>query len=480
MEDLSFAEWAALRDQHLRDQRAPEARVQCHYTCVVVDGGEIVWQSRGDPRYLGSVHLDAPLALPTLRPRVGSTRPVEAAPPAAPVGPLLAYRLVGDVEVGAGGGLSTPVRVVLEDLATGESWRAYEWHAGFDAYEPLRVTPDWCCVLVDGEVLRYGASFGKYEPLRVFPARNGFVEVEGGTVRHVTVDGARQPVLLADYPLAHNEMIGSVEVSPDGTHVAVMLYQNEEAFWGPGEGPWPPAVYTVYVFDLATGSRVLEKRYDIDPTQHSQWGASAYEFRWSDDASLLGVFEWGYERSALRGLLSTETGVFTERTLRIYDGRSDYGRLSPSLRYLALEDRDELTVKESLTGRVLHQVDGAQYWTWMPGDRLAWSRAFRFSRGELVRDVRRDDVSILDVAAGDLLVVDSSEFSRHVSPDVPEHAGATVECEDERSLPCRVVRHGEVLAEGMEALVLGVIELEPRPRTSSEAAALARPFPTTP
>ena len=238
---LSRTEWIELRE---RDVRVPKA---CHYggtqwgRCLLQFEGRVVWE--GEPQLIGLVEPGEPFRLRglTLREWVQPREPPDTPPAEEMVGPLLVYRLMG-AESGVGDAGSAPwyrrERVMVHDAGTGRSWRAYDWRV----------------------------EFGERNPLSLRLARNGFLELEAGTVRFVSPDGEVRAVLLQDV-LREREHIGAVDVSPDGGKVAIMLWKDEapDGFIHPGEGYWP-ASHTLFVFDLPTGRTLIRGgvRFRVD------------------------------------------------------------------------------------------------------------------------------------------------------------------------------------------------------------------------
>ena len=447
---LSRTEWIELRDRDVRVSKA------CHYggtqwgRCLLQFEGRVVWE--GEPQLIGLVEPGEPFRLRglTLREWVQPREPPDTPPAEEMVGPLLVYRLMG-AESGVGDAGSAPwyrrERVMVHDAGTGRSWRAYDWRV----------------------------EFGERNPLSLRLARNGFLELEAGTVRFVSPDGEVRAVLLQDV-LREREHIGAVDVSPDGGKVAIMLWKDEapDGFIHPGEGYWP-ASHTLFVFDLPTGRTIIREEFDFEWT--GRVAASDFSTFWSGDGTLLGIVEHAYGGTLFAGIVSTELGVVLDPPAGVTRSR----QVSPNIRYAALEtcsyaSCSGLMIIELGTGRVLHQfdyfglTDGSTNWTWLPADQFAWSSGsppdlFDFYYGRLVRGADDAEISILTVSTGEIEVIDSREYiERFESEPRPSDAAptsrASVECPDDRGRPCQVILDGEVVGEGRWGNVVGFIEID--------------------
>ena len=256
-------------------------------------------------------------ATPSPTPTPAPTPTPVPTPPAVTVtGPLLVFSERVGVEEETDEQQVVLHEVVAYDLGADRYWTAFEYR---------HVRPR-----VHG-ALREGFS-------AVQPAGTSLIVWSEGQVRRMSLDGETEVLLLEDH------VIREIEVSPDGTKVAVMLGE-------PG---------TLLVLDAASGEELLRVESDnplLGPLQDGGWQGRLAMGDWSTDGNAVSVTASNYT-AVLRldgNVRVLPEGVLVSPDLRYAIEFGEVIELSPATGHAPVWER--LDVLEAETGRAVWTIE---------------------------------------------------------------------------------------------------------------------------
>ncbi len=418
--------------------------------CDVRYDRRVVWEGAdGWTRFLGLVELATPLPLNGVTLSEVVAEPALAPPPSREemVGPLLVYEIKGQYrsipDNGGGRRESVTRQVVVYDQGTGRSWSLY------NNGQATRVAR--------GGLVRLNAA------LTSNPFRLHFVSPDG------------QSALLDDSWVDESRF----QVSPDGRKVAIRFY-------GGGRGPdggYNPA--RTVVLDIPSGHQILRVVHDdiaADLGLKLSRESHYWDVIWPDSGADL----WTSNSAGMRIALidSDGHGGRTFHVLIPLDGvplllpcSADAGGscLSPNAHYLVRGYADQGTeygarnwrhidIIDFDSGQVLWSLETDGYlqphhWEWASPTQFVWSSGsslFHFELQRPERDAGHAEISVIDVATGEIEVMDSADYLARFHPP----PRATTDCPENPGHACRILLDGEVVGEGRWPTIIGFIELD--------------------
>lgn len=369
----------------------------------------------------------------TAPPAATATAPATPVPPAAPVpspptapvaGPLLVFSENQDRERAPPEWTETR-RVYIYDVSTNRYWAAFDYpHA----------------VLGNGR-----------ERSAVRVAGGSLIVWSEHEVRHVGLDGETESVLF------EHEQISWLDVSPDGTAVAIM--------YGADPAVWRGDLAAVLVIDIATGREVLDTGKRFDPV----FAGSSEELRqrWHADGTALLVAERG-RAGLLRldgtfELLPEEWNISPDLRYAVRVG-GEVGAISLN-RHQSRRVWDSLDVLDVETGEVLwtvraqeggglyrHIVSSGDGW-WGPGPRgePAWDDRRHLFFIELASEPEwRGPRAATPSNVGVLQVLDAATGeARPLTGEIEGLLRGPIESNSESWVPVHAIRYdGRIIWEG--------------------------------
>lgn len=449
---LSHAEWIASLDRRVvRDCY----HISSQSPCVLVLDGRVVWE--GFPEFVGLIETAEPVAVSDVTPEYRRAwtvaAPPDAPPPGEMVGPLLIYTIWAGAEY-------------VKDEVWAPQLRARERVMAYD----------------EGTARRWMVLEGIRPP--VLTAGTGLVVGDGHSVNFIEPDGTVEAVLIEGLP--ERERLSALVPALEGRRLVAIIAKDEapDDYIHGGEG-YGPVSYRLVVFDLPSGRVLTEAEF-------GDLGGFTFISRWSEDDTAFSVSTEGYQEYTLNAVVNLATarssrppeGVMDERHLSADFRHAVRGWLVDSQRYywgfgdyIQRDERAALEIIEYETERVVWQsphVPGrfleSGYWAWLSADQFAWSSGahpdlFNFHTGFVESGAERAAVSILTVSTGEVEDIDSAEYIERREAQLEQLATtsrprASVECHDDRTLPCQVRLDGQVVDGGRFAKVIGFVELE--------------------
>ena len=412
------------------------------WACYVQHEERVVWEgASGWTHYHGLIEPPVSLELRGIEP-VAPVREVTPPPPPARaemIGPLLAYEVHGEFEYRHGEGRpdAQPARrVIVLDEGTGRSWLAFTYRNRF-----------------------------AFWPGSAQPALGGFVADIERRLVYVALDGQTRTL--------HERWPRGFRVSPDGRKLAVYHHTFGEA--------WASGPSEVIVLDVPTGDRTSRLTGDeivaaVGLDADADWSVSLSGAEtWTADSAriVVAMLDWrGAREEPVGESLVVVTADGAANLLPCYPPAC----LSPDARYMA-RGRDgasqhptyptyrrwrSFDIIDFKTDRVLWTAPNPvlldhDHWEWASATQFAWSSGRnKFTFDEYRFPLSRAEVSVLEVATGEVEVMDSAEYVARFHPPLR----ATTECPPRPTDPCRILLDGEVIGEGRWPRIIGFIELD--------------------